>query len=53
MGPRLVVFIKGNDFESPQVFNEIRKIAFTQYGGKFAELVVVGEDQSSRVFNGN
>lgn len=53
MGPRLVIFIKGIDIDSPQVLNEANNIAFTQYGGKFAELVVIGDDQSSRVFKGN
>ncbi|MCK2020785.1 hypothetical protein [Peribacillus frigoritolerans] len=52
MGPKLVVFVKGNDLESPQVFNEVRNVAYGQYGGKFAELVVVGEDQSSIIFKG-
>ncbi|MGG4265799.1 hypothetical protein [Peribacillus simplex] len=52
LGSTLVVFVKGNDLESPQVSNEVENIAFTQYGGKFAELVVIGEDQSSRIFKG-
>ncbi|MGY3315763.1 hypothetical protein ACV242_004259 [Peribacillus simplex] len=52
LGSTLVIFIKGIDIDSPQVFNEVRNIAFGQYDGKFAELAVIGEDQSSRVFKG-
>ncbi|MGE1163203.1 hypothetical protein ACQJ0Y_07840 [Peribacillus simplex] len=52
MGPRLVILIKGIDIESPQVLNEVNNIAFGQYDGKFAELAVIAEDQSSKVFTG-
>lgn len=52
MASRLVVFIKGNDLDSPQVFNEVESLALTQYGGKLSEIVVIGEDQSSKVFQG-
>lgn len=52
MGSKLVIFVKGNELESPQVFNEVRNVAFGQYDGKLSEVVVIGEDQSSRVFTG-
>ncbi|WP_338565067.1 hypothetical protein [Peribacillus frigoritolerans] len=52
MGSKLVVFVKGNELESPHVFNEVRNIAFGQYDGKLSEVVVIGEDHSSRVFKG-
>ncbi|MGE7760999.1 hypothetical protein [Peribacillus sp. NPDC097895] len=52
MGPRLVILIKGIDIDSPQVLNEVNNIAFGQYSGKFAELAVIGDDQSSRLFKG-
>ncbi|WP_230136106.1 hypothetical protein [Peribacillus frigoritolerans] len=53
MGSKLVVFIKGNELESPQVFDEVKTLAFgQQYQGTFSEVVVIGEDQSSRLFIG-
>ncbi|MGE1103415.1 hypothetical protein [Peribacillus simplex] len=51
MGSKIVIFIKGNELESPQVFNEVKTLAFgQQYKGAFSEVVVIGEDQSSRLF---
>jgi hypothetical protein len=52
MGSKLVIFIKGNELESPQVFNEVKNIAFGQYDGKFFDIAVIGEDLSSKVFRG-
>lgn len=53
MGPRLVIFIKGIDIDSPHVLNEVRNFVFgPQHQGKFAEVAVIGEDHSSKVFTG-
>lgn len=52
MGSRLVIFVKGTDLESPQVFQAVNEVAFNEYAGRFSDVIVIGEDQSSKVFEG-
>ncbi|WP_404323727.1 hypothetical protein LG298_07495 [Cytobacillus firmus] len=52
MGARLVIFIKGNEVNSPQVKNAVQDISFGVYNGKFADVLVIAEDNSTRIFEG-
>jgi hypothetical protein len=52
LGARLVVFVKGNEVNSPQIKNAVEDISFGQYGGRFESVLVIAENNSSKLFEG-
>ncbi|WP_168747254.1 hypothetical protein [Bacillus mojavensis] len=43
IGHKLVIFVKGNELESPQVKNSVEDLALGQYKGAYPEIIVIGE----------
>jgi hypothetical protein len=52
MGARVVIFVRGNEVGTPQVKNAVEDIAFGHYKGNFAEVLVIAENNSSKLFEG-
>ncbi|WP_338786269.1 hypothetical protein [Metabacillus sp. FJAT-53654] len=50
IGSKVIIFIKGTELQSPQTLAAVQDLALGFYKGAYPEVLVIAEDNSSRIF---